>query len=80
MRKIRFFSTVMLLFCTVLAQAQTQATSAPLEMADTMRSNGKIYVVVGCLLIILVGLLIYLVSIDRKVSRVEKGIEETNKK
>ncbi len=42
------------------------------EMADTMRSNGKIYVVVAVCLTILAGLFIYVFSIDRKISRIEK--------
>jgi uncharacterized membrane protein len=43
-----------------------------IEMADTLRSNGKIYVVVAVLLIILTGLIIFLIRIDRKVSKLEK--------
>jgi CcmD family protein len=50
------------------------------EMADGMRSNGKIYVVVGVLVIILFGLIAYLISIDRKVSRVEKELGDKKKK
>ena len=46
------------------------------EMADTMRSNGKIYVVVGVILIVLVGLFIYLFSIERKVKKLEQKIED----
>lgn len=42
------------------------------EMADVMRSDGKIYVVVGVLLIILTGLLAYLILLDRKLRRLEK--------
>ena len=42
------------------------------EMADTMRSNGKIYVVVAVCLTILIGLFIYVFIVDRKVSRLEK--------
>ncbi len=38
-----------------------------------MRSNGKIYVVVVVLLIILTGLFIYLVNLDRKMTRMEKN-------
>ena len=41
-------------------------------MAGLMRSNGKIYVVVAVLLIILIGLFIYLINLDRKLSRLEK--------
>jgi CcmD family protein len=46
------------------------------EMADTMRSEGKIYVVVAILLVILAGLIVYLVSIDRKATRMEKKLDE----
>lgn len=55
-----FFSWV-----NVYAQAQPQ-------MADVMRSNGKIYVVVGCCLIILTGLFLYVWRVDKKISRIEK--------
>ncbi|MCO5236556.1 MAG: hypothetical protein M9933_09840 [Chitinophagaceae bacterium] len=42
------------------------------EMADGLRSSGKIYVVVAVLAIAFIGLLLFLISIDRKVSRLEK--------
>lgn len=42
------------------------------EMATGMRSNGKIYVVVAVLSIILVGLFIYLFTLDRRISKMEK--------
>lgn len=43
------------------------------EMADVMRGNGKIYVVVAVCLTILLGLFMYVFAIDRKISRLEKG-------
>lgn len=42
------------------------------DMADTMRSNGKIYVVVTVLAAIFAGIFAYLVYLDRKISRLEK--------
>jgi CcmD family protein len=51
-------------------------TIAQPEMADTMRSEGKIYVVVTILLIIFAGLIGYLVILDRKVTRIEKKLPE----
>lgn len=42
------------------------------EMADAMRSNGKIYVVVAVCLTILIGLFAYLFYLDRKISKIEK--------
>lgn len=45
------------------------------EMADTMRSEGKIYVVVAILTTILAGMIIYLIMIDRKITKLEKNID-----
>jgi hypothetical protein len=42
------------------------------EMADVMRSNGKIYVVVAVLATIFIGLMIYLIRIDKKVQKLEE--------
>ena len=41
-------------------------------MANTMRSNGKIYVVVAVLTTILLGLLAYVIRLDKKISKLEK--------
>jgi CcmD family protein len=41
------------------------------DMADTMRSEGKIFVVVGVIAIIFVGIAIYLISLDRRISKME---------
>ena len=38
---------------------------------STMRSNGKIYVVMAVCITILIGLFLYLVSIDRKIAKIE---------
>ena len=45
------------------------------EMADKMRSNGKIYVVVAVCLLILIGLFAYVFALDRKMTRIEKNKE-----
>lgn len=47
------------------------AQEQQVEMADTMRSNGKIYVVVAVCLTILLGLFLYVYSVDRKISKIE---------
>ncbi len=46
----------------------------PIEMADTMRSEGKIYVVVAILLLIFAGLIAYLILLDRKITKIEKKL------
>ena len=63
-----------LLFTATTALAQVPGTDAP-EMADALRANGKIYVVVTAVVIIVAGLLAYLISLDRKVSKLEKEIK-----
>lgn len=52
-----------------------QGGSQPVQMADMMRSNGRIYVVVAVMLTILIGLVLYIVRIDRKISKLEKDIK-----
>lgn len=65
--------SILLLPLLILAFVSTHAQTP--EMADTMRSEGKIYVVVAILLIVLVGLIVFLVFTDRKVSRIEKHLD-----
>ncbi len=57
----------------MMATLQLFAQDNGVEMADSLRSNGKIYVVVICIVIILVGLLAYLFSIDKRLKKIEKG-------
>lgn len=60
---------LILMQLTVLAQ-----TGTDVPMADGMRSNGKIYVVVAVILAIFLGIILYLFRLDRKISRLEKDI------
>ena len=69
----KLVSIVPFLFSFLLSSV---ATAQQPEMADTMRSEGKIYVVVSILLIIFTGLIAYLVMLDRKVTRIEKKLSE----
>lgn len=50
----------------------TTTVQAQDKQDDLMRSNGKIYVVVAVVVTIVIGLLIYLVNLDRKIGRMEK--------
>ncbi|HEY0740036.1 MAG TPA: CcmD family protein [Chryseosolibacter sp.] len=64
-------------FTAFLTQQAAFAQDA--EMADGMRANGKIYVVVAIILIVLVGLIIYLFLTDRKLTRIERQLQDTVK-
>ncbi len=64
----------MALVCLCLASSVTFAQdSEPVDMADTMRSSGKIYVVIAVILTILFGLIMYVVRLDRKITRLEQS-------
>jgi hypothetical protein len=58
---------------TLFVHAQDSLSRQKPQMADAMRANGKIYVVVTVLVIILMGLFIYLITLDRKIGRLEKS-------
>jgi heme/copper-type cytochrome/quinol oxidase subunit 2 len=69
---LRLFFSVIGILVLNLAKAQDSLRNEKPQMAEAMRSNGKIYVVVAVLLIILAGLFLYLIQTDRKLSRLEQ--------
>lgn len=74
--KLRYMFSLLLLTIGMPLFAQGKETA---DMADLMRSNGKIYVVVAVVVIIFIGFLIYLITLDRKISKLEKEIKELEK-
>jgi uncharacterized membrane protein len=58
--------------------APTTTTDNKVEMADGMRADGKIWVVVSILTFIVIGMLIYLALLDRKVSKWEQNHKNHN--
>jgi magnesium-transporting ATPase (P-type) len=69
MRNKIYFSLLMFMstLLSVNVFAQDNVTSE-----SVMRSNGKIYVVVAICVTILIGLFLYIASIDRKIGKIEK--------
>jgi len=63
----KLISIFALLLFTFLGNAQG------VTMADTMKENGKIYVVIAVILTILAGLVLYLIRLDKKISKLEKN-------
>ncbi len=71
-QSLRFF--ILILFLTLhlpLVQAQGNR--------DFMRETGKINVVVGVILLIFLGILWYLVRLDRKLTKLEHQLNEEKK-
>jgi CcmD family protein len=46
--------------------------ASEIDMADKMRSDGKIYVVVAVLSIVFVGIILFLVRLERRLNKLEK--------
>lgn len=61
---------VFILF-TLFAQALQAGGDPAIEMADKLRASGKIYVVVAVLAIIFAGIIVFLVTIDRRLRKLE---------
>jgi uncharacterized membrane protein YozB (DUF420 family) len=70
-KKIFLLFTCLYLALPAILMAQTGDPERDYTAFD-MRHNGKIYVVVSVILIILTGLIVYLMRLDRKISRLEK--------
>lgn len=85
MKKI--FLALVLFGCSVFGFGYSQEkqeikpsdyTNQEVPMADTLREDGKIYVVVGIILVILSGMIVYLISVDRKINKLEREVNKTD--
>ena len=72
----KFVVLILTLFSSAVVFAQgNEVVKTANETRGLLYSNGKIYVVVAVLVTILTGLILYLVNLDRKISRLEKNKE-----
>jgi len=65
------YNWLLILLLTLLNNVMSAQNT--IDMADTMRSNGKIYVVVGVISIIFIGIIVYLIRLDVKIGKIEKN-------
>lgn len=70
MKKI-FFLAILLITCTFAFAQDTIVNEA--REGTGMRANEKVYVVAAVLSTVLAGLIVYLVRLDKKITRLEKG-------
>lgn len=68
--KSRVFFTIILLLAISLPVAQAQGNR------DFMRETGKINVVVGVILLIFIGIVLYLVRLERKLTKLEHQLND----
>lgn len=62
--------SLLFILASFIADAQ-----AEVEMADQFRAEGKIFVVIAVIGIILAGLFVYLFRLDRKITKLEKRLK-----
>lgn len=67
---LTYFITLILTFFLQCVPVFAQE-SARDGMANMMYESGKIYVVIGTILLIFIGMVIYLFALDRKIRRME---------
>lgn len=65
--------TISLLLLQIASFAQNAKDSLSPTFDATMRSHGKIYVVMAVVIVIVTVLFLYLIRIDIKISKKEKG-------
>ncbi|MBO9728026.1 MAG: hypothetical protein J7623_05255 [Chitinophaga sp.] len=66
-----FCLSLALLLISVLANAQQQNTEKG-PVNEFFRSNDKIYVIVGVLVIIFIGIVLFMIRLDRKIGKLEE--------
>jgi CcmD family protein len=68
-------SLLLPIFCLMTLQNLfAQVDASP----DFFRATGKIYVVVGVIFIIFIGIILFLINLDRKLTRLEKRLNNDN--
>ncbi len=70
----RYPLAALLLFSQNLMAQQPVANG--IEMADQMRADGKIWVVVAVIAAIFAGIIVYLIRLDRQIGKLEKEVKE----
>jgi uncharacterized membrane protein YidH (DUF202 family) len=69
----KFINTFLITIITTLVSF-AQNAGDQIEMADRLRADGKIWSVIAVILIIFIGLILYLIKLDTKISKLEKKL------
>jgi len=82
MKKIKYivFFTLLIMSLRLPAQkteiVEEDYSNDRIEMADKMRAEGKIYVLVAIIVTLFAGFTFYTVMTERKVKKLEKSLKE----
>lgn len=73
MKRVLSLITFLLLSIHLFAQDNS---ANEIEMADALNADGRIYVVVAVIATIFTAIIVYLVNLDRKISKLEQQIKK----
>ncbi|MCU0467787.1 MAG: CcmD family protein [Arcicella sp.] len=73
MKRVLSLITFLLLSIHLFAQDNS---ANEIEMADALYADGRIYVVVAVIATIFTAIIVYLVNLDRKISKLEQQIKK----
>jgi CcmD family protein len=76
LKQITMKNTLTLLILILIPSLIFAQEGQHIEMADGLLQSGKIYVVVTVLAVIFTGIVIYLISIDRKITKLENELHK----
>ena len=77
-KRVQLTITAFLLL--LLSNAQPATNDATVEMADTFYTEGKVFVVVVVVSVLVLGILFYLFLLDKKIKRLEKNLNNRTSK
>ncbi|WP_460935969.1 CcmD family protein [Spirosoma humi] len=72
--RLTYLLATLLLFSQNLMAQQPVADG--IEMADRLRADGKIWVVVAVIAAVFTGIIVYLIRLDRQIGKLEKEVKE----
>lgn len=61
---------------SLLLLAQNSMAQQTVEMADRLRADGKIWVVVTVIATVFFGIVVYLVRLDSKIGKLEREVKD----
>jgi CcmD family protein len=76
--RLSFLTKAPLAALTLLSHSlfAQQPVSNGIEMADRLRADGKIWVVVAVVAAVFAGIILYLIRLDRQIGKLEKEVKE----
>lgn len=69
---------ILITFLILMTAVQLFAREQGSAISDSIYASGKIYVVVACIVLILLGLLFFLFSIEKRLKKLEKKSSDKN--